>query len=164
MQAKPGTIAFVALGSNLGDPVQNVLSGFAAIAGIPETDVLKTSSLYGSPPMGPPGQANYVNAVVELNTRLSAGRLLEELLEIERRHGRERGGVRWGPRTLDLDILLFGEEVCDDDRLTIPHPGIAQRAFVLWPLQELEPDLRIPGEPPLAELIKRHPDGRVRRL
>jgi 2-amino-4-hydroxy-6-hydroxymethyldihydropteridine diphosphokinase len=164
MQDKAGTIAFVGVGSNLGDPAQNVRSGIAAIARIPDTDVVKTSSLYGSPPMGPPEQPDYVNAVVELNTRLSAGRLLEELFEIERRHGRERGDARWGPRTLDLDILLFGDAVCDDEQLTIPHAGITLRAFVLWPLQELEPDLRIPGEPPLAELIARHPDGRVWRL
>jgi len=90
--------------------------------------------------------------------------LLDELLRIERRYGRIRAGSRWGPRTLDLDILLYGDEVRDDDRLTIPHPGISERAFVLYPLHEIEPGLRIPGQPPLAELVARHPRESVERL
>lgn len=160
----PGTIAFIALGSNLGDPLENVRSGIAAIAEIPGCEVVKASSLYGSPPLGPSDQPDYVNAVVKLISALSASALLDELLRIERRHGRTRTGVRWGARTLDLDILLYGDEVRADERLTIPHPGIAERAFVLYPLQEIEPDLRIPGQPPLADLIADHPAESVRRL
>jgi len=163
-RANPATIAFIGLGSNLGDPVQNVRSGIAAIAEIPKCDVVMVSSLYSSAPMGLPAQPDYVNAVAKLNTTLSSEALLDELLLIERQHGRVRTGIRWSPRTLDLDILIFGDEVRNDDRLTIPHPGISERAFVLYPLQELEPNVRIAGQPALAELIKRHPPGSVRRL
>lgn len=121
------------------------------------------SSLYKSPPMGPPDQPEYINAVAQLDTELSPEALLEALLALEKRHGRERG-EKWGPRSLDLDILLYGNEQIDNERLTIPHPGLPERAFVLYPLQEIDKDLTIPGQGPLRDLLARCPRGGLERL
>jgi 2-amino-4-hydroxy-6-hydroxymethyldihydropteridine diphosphokinase len=144
---------FIGLGSNLSDPIQQVLMAMEALTKIPEARVVQKSSLYASPPMGPQDQPDYVNAVVELNSELSAHKLLEQLQAIEQKQGRVR--LRhWGERTLDLDILVYGEQEIDDERLTVPHSGIKERAFVLYPLAEIAPDLIIPQFGKLANLVQ----------
>lgn len=114
--------------------------------------------------MGPQDQPDYINAVAELETMLPALRLLALLQEIENRQGRLRGPVRWGPRTLDLDLLIYGQERIVDPTLTVPHPGIAGRAFVLYPLAEIAPGLHIPGLGPLQGFLSRCPPAGLERL
>ncbi|MFW5425624.1 MAG: 2-amino-4-hydroxy-6-hydroxymethyldihydropteridine diphosphokinase [Methylophagaceae bacterium] len=144
---------FIGLGSNLSDPIQQVLMAMEALKKIPETRVVKKSSLYASPPMGPQDQPDYVNAVVELNSELSAHKLLDQLQTIEQQQGRVR--LRhWGERTLDLDILVYSEQKIDDERLTVPHSGIKERAFVLYPLAEIASDLIIPQFGNIANLVQ----------
>ena len=110
--------------------------------------------------MGPEGQPDYINAVAAIKTQLSALDLLDALQQIESEQGRVRTGLRWGPRTLDLDILLYDEQIISTERLRIPHPGLHERAFVLYPLYEIDPDLMIPGEASLAILKAQCPaDG-----
>lgn len=146
--------AYVGLGSNLDDPQRQVTHAFSELAKLPHTHLIKHSRLYLSAPLGRPDQPDYVNAVALLNTGLSAKELLEHLLEIEHRHGRIRTGEQWGPRTLDLDLLLFGEQHHTGPSLTVPHPRLHERAFVLYPLAELDPDLKIPGKGAVQELLK----------
>jgi 2-amino-4-hydroxy-6-hydroxymethyldihydropteridine diphosphokinase len=138
-------IAFVGIGSNLQGPAAQVRSAIRAIDASPDMSLERTSSLYSSPPMGPPDQPDYVNAVVKIETVLSSFDLLESLQRIELEHGRSRTGMRWGPRTLDLDILLFDTESIDTVRLKIPHPGLTERPFVIVPLAEIVPDLMLPN-------------------
>jgi 2-amino-4-hydroxy-6-hydroxymethyldihydropteridine diphosphokinase len=145
---------YVALGANLGDPVAAVHAGLAALAGLPACRLLRASSLYRTPPLGPPGQPDYINAVAELECGLEAHALLDELLAIETRHGRVRGSERWAARTLDLDILVYGEREIRDDRLTVPHAHLAERAFFLLPLAELAFTLEVPGQGRVAELLQ----------
>jgi 2-amino-4-hydroxy-6-hydroxymethyldihydropteridine diphosphokinase len=115
--------------------------------------------------MGPSEQPDYINAVAAIDTELSPHALLDALQDIEQAHGRVRKGERWGPRTLDLDVLLYGEQVIDDQRLIIPHPGIAERAFVLYPLYEITgEDFNIPGHGPLQALLTRVTTDRPERL
>jgi 2-amino-4-hydroxy-6-hydroxymethyldihydropteridine diphosphokinase len=140
------THAYVALGSNLGDSRQHVLDAMAALAALPDTRLLAKSHLYRTPPWGVLDQPAFVNAAVLLDTALAPHDLLEHLLAIERTHGRQRADERWGPRTLDLDLLHMPGVTLTDARLTLPHPRIAERAFVLLPLQELAPDLLLPGQ------------------
>jgi len=137
-------VAWVGLGSNLDDPVTQVNAALAALGQLPQSRVLACSGLYRSAPMGPQDQPDYINAVAGLETALSAEALLEALQDIEQAHARVRG-EHWGPRTLDLDILLYGDEVIETPHLTVPHPGIAERNFVLAPLAELAPQLSVPG-------------------
>lgn len=147
------SLAYIALGSNLADPLQQVRQACQELAGLPESELITCSSLYRSRPMGPVEQPDYINAVACIDTRLSPHALLDELQAIEHAHQRVRQ-QRWGPRTLDLDVLLYADEVLRDADLTIPHPGMAQRAFVLYPLQEIAPDdLMIPGLGLLNELL-----------
>lgn len=154
---------FVALGSNLDDPVAQVRSAFQDLDAIPASRCVRRSSLYRSVPIGPAGQPDYINAVAALETGLAPEELLDHLQAIERRHGRVRGAERWGPRTLDLDLLLYDDRVMQTERLTIPHPGLHLRAFVLYPLHEIAPGLRIPQRGSLDELIKQCPmEGLVR--
>jgi 2-amino-4-hydroxy-6-hydroxymethyldihydropteridine diphosphokinase len=153
--ARPPVRAYVALGSNLDDPVSQVRAAMADLGGLPGTRCVRCSRLYRSAPVGPPGQPDYVNAVAALDTTLSPGTLLGRMQGIEAAHGRVRGGERWGPRTLDLDLLLFGDWRSDDPLLTVPHPRLAERAFVVFPLQEVGPDLVVPGLAPLAEIAMR---------
>ncbi|TAL74674.1 MAG: 2-amino-4-hydroxy-6-hydroxymethyldihydropteridine diphosphokinase [Rhodanobacter sp.] len=146
------TTAYVALGSNLGDPRQQVLAAFEALAQLPQSRVTARSRLYRTPPWGVVDQPWFVNAAARLDTTLAPEALLDGLQAIERRAGRVRD-VRYGPRTLDLD-LLHVEGVCRADvRLTLPHPRIAERAFVLLPLAELAPELDVPGQGRVAELL-----------
>jgi 2-amino-4-hydroxy-6-hydroxymethyldihydropteridine diphosphokinase len=161
----PETItAYLGLGSNLANPVEQVRSArgtIAAMAGIKE---LACSSLYRSLPMGPQDQPDYVNAVMAIATTLSALALLRSLQHIEKTHGRERNGEQWGARTLDLDILLYGDQLIDLPDLTVPHSGIAERSFVLYPLAEIAPQLVIPGKGQLAGLLANCPLAGLQRL
>ncbi|RMG30490.1 MAG: 2-amino-4-hydroxy-6-hydroxymethyldihydropteridine diphosphokinase [Gammaproteobacteria bacterium] len=143
------------LGSNLGDPVRQLVQAQAALAARDDLDLVRCSSLYRTPPMGPPGQPEYVNAVAMLRTHLAPEALLDRLQAIERRQGRVRSGPRWGPRTLDLDVLLYGRHRIHTPRLEVPHPGIASRAFVLVPLAELAPELDVPGLGRVSVLLAR---------
>ena len=133
-------------------PEQHIRSAIESLGDIQSTSMVRASSLYKSKPVGPQDQDDYLNAVVELETELSAPELLDALQEIENDHGRVRT-ERWGPRTLDLDILLFGDEVIQGDRLTIPHPEIKNRSFVLVPLAEINADCVIPNSGSVTDLI-----------
>ncbi|WP_455222342.1 2-amino-4-hydroxy-6-hydroxymethyldihydropteridine diphosphokinase [Kaarinaea lacus] len=147
------TNVFIGLGSNLNDPIQQLTQACTEIGSIEHVTLCKISSLYRNPPMGPQDQPDYINAVVEIDTSLSPEELLNELQAIEKKHGRVPGRVRWSARPLDLDILLYGEKVINNERLTIPHLGLYERAFVLYPLIEIAPDLEVPGHGALRELI-----------
>ena len=136
---------YIGIGANLDDPVRQVSSALDELAVLPRTSLVKKSSLYRTPPMGPPDQPDYINAVAELETWLAPLELLDELQRVEQLHRRVRGAQRWGPRTLDLDLLLYGAQHIDQPRLSVPHPGLAERAFVLLPLVEIAPDLTVPG-------------------
>lgn len=149
--------AFVAIGSNLGDPLAQARRAVAALATLPESELQQASSFYGSRPMGPADQPDYVNAVVRLHTRLGPLALLDQLQRIELEQGRVRKDERWGPRTLDLDLLLYGEEHIQHERLTVPHYGMKEREFVLLPLAELAPALVLPCGTPLIDLVARCP-------
>ena len=132
-------LAFVALGSNLGDRVATIQKAFAGLRALPETSLLRHSTTLETAPVGGPAQGPYLNAVAALETNLSPLVLLEALFALERLAGRERR-ERWGPRTLDLDLLAYGAEILHSDRLTLPHPAMHQRQFVLEPLAEIAPD------------------------
>lgn len=147
------TAAFVGLGSNLDDPAAQVSRALDALGRLPDTECVARSMLYASRPMGPPDQPDYVNAVAMLTTTLSPHQLLTELQAIERQQGRVRNGKRWGSRVIDLDLLIYGEECCDDSRLQIPHPGIAERGFVLRPLLEIAPEVVVPGKGAAREML-----------
>lgn len=140
--------AYVGLGGNLGDPERTLPAAFKALAAIADTDCLRTSRLYRTAAWGREDQPAFINAVAELETTLDARTLLVALLGIERKFGRDRaadGSDRWGPRILDLDLLLFGTQVIVEPGLHVPHPHMHERAFVLVPLLEIAPDLEIPG-------------------
>lgn len=148
----PEVVAYVGLGSNLENPQMQVQSAIDDLAGLPQTTLRSHSSCYRSAPMGPQDQPDFVNAVACLETTLLPEALLQGLQAIEQRHGRVRS-QHWGPRTLDLDILLYGQDVIDTEQLKIPHPGIAQRNFVLYPLSEIDSRLDIPGVGKVQELL-----------
>ncbi len=141
--------AYVALGANLGDPAATVRAAFAALANLPDSRVVRSSSLYRTAPVGITEQPEFVNAVAQQETDLAPEALLDALLEIEQRFGRIRA-ERNGPRTLDLDLLLYGDQFVSLPRLTLPHPRLHLRAFVLQPLAEIAPDLKIPGRGTVA--------------
>lgn len=138
------TRAFVGIGANLGDPVAQVRAGVAALAALPHTRLVAASSLYRTAPVGYAAQGDFVNAVALLETELAPRALLDHLLAIEARAGRERR-FKDAPRTLDLDLLLYGGETIDEPGLALPHPRLHERAFALAPLVELAPDCTIPG-------------------
>ena len=137
--------AYVGLGSNLDSPARRIEEAFGLLGEIPHTRLVARSSLYRSAPFGGIEQPDFVNAVAALLTALEAPQLLAALQDIEQQQGRERGGARWGPRVLDLDLLVFAGATIDLPGLTVPHPGIAERNFVLLPLGEIAPELVIPG-------------------
>jgi 2-amino-4-hydroxy-6-hydroxymethyldihydropteridine diphosphokinase len=149
----PATRVYIGLGSNLNDPITQIHTALQLLANLRDSLLLTHSSLYRNPAMGSLRQPAYVNAVAALDTQLPALTLLDELHGIEQMRGRLRTDERWGPRTLDLDILLYGEEVIQHPRLQVPHPGLSQRNFVLYPLQEIAPDVMIPGHGPLTILL-----------
>ncbi len=144
---------YIGLGSNLATPHTQLRSALVALAALPHTHLVAQSSLYASDPLGPADQPRYVNAVAALDTDLSPLALLDALQAIELEQGRTRKAERWGPRTLDLDILLFGKHQLDEPRLTVPHYHMHARAFVLYPLAEIAPELHLPDGRALAELL-----------
>ncbi len=155
---------YIGLGSNLATPIEQLRSALAALAALPQTDLIAQSSFYSSDPLGPADQPRYVNAVAALDTELSPLALLDALQTIELEQGRTRKAERWGPRTLDLDILLFGERLLDEPRLTVPHYHMHARAFVLYPLAEIAPDLKLPDGRALVELLGACPYAGLERL
>ena len=147
---KDPVLAYIGIGSNLDDPRRQVELAITLLNELPGCHVLRQSSMYVSAPFGGVEQADFVNAVVELETAVPPAILLSSVKELELSRGRDPGAQRWGPRILDLDILLYGDQVVESADLQIPHPGIAERNFVLLPLRELAPDLVIPGLGPVA--------------
>ena len=145
--------SYIGLGSNLDNPELQLEMALAALNDIPDTSLVKHSSFYRSIPLGPSDQPDFINAVALLDTHLTARQLLSQSQLIENRRGRVRCGQKWGPRILDLDILLYGDQVIDEPELTVPHSGIRYRNFVLMPLLELAPDLEIPGLGRVDELL-----------
>ena len=154
---------FIALGANLGNPVVTVNAAIIALRGLAHTEFVTASSLYRTAPVGLKNQPDFINAVVELVAVSSAPTLLESLFPIEARFGRQRS-VRNAPRTLDLDLLLYGDAVSDDPQLTLPHPRLHERAFVLAPLAEIAPQLAISGRGTVAELLLRCRDQQIERI
>ena len=150
------TVAYIGLGSNLEQPADQIRRAFEELGRVPSSRLTGRSRCYRSSPMGPPDQPDYINAVARLTTRLSPHALLRELQAIERAHRRVRG-ERWGPRTLDLDLLLYGQSSIETPDLRVPHPGLHERSFVLYPLSDIDPDLEIPGNERLSALIARCP-------
>jgi 2-amino-4-hydroxy-6-hydroxymethyldihydropteridine diphosphokinase len=137
--------AYVGLGSNLQSPSKQLEDAFDLLAKIPKSCLIVKSALYRSAPFGGVEQPDFVNAAAAMLTQLSPMDLLRELQGIETERGRERDGLRWGPRTLDLDLLVYSDHRIDDPDLTVPHPGISERNFVLLPLREIAPNLAVPG-------------------
>jgi 2-amino-4-hydroxy-6-hydroxymethyldihydropteridine diphosphokinase len=140
------TMVYIGLGSNLADPRAQVEDGLRALVRLADTRLVRRSRLYRSAPWGRADQPEFVNAVAQIDTALAPHILLDELLAIERRAGRERDATRWGPRVLDLDILIYGDLVLDTPGLHVPHPHLHERVFVLMPMCEIAPELHIPGK------------------
>lgn len=157
-------MAYIGIGSNLDDPASQVKEALEELDGIPDSVLVSQSSLYASKPMGPADQPDYVNAVAALDTLLSAEELLQALQKIEQRLGRERDGEKWGPRIIDLDLLLYGKKTIKTDTLTVPHPGLHERDFVIIPLAEIAGNLNIPGKGLLSTLIAACENHSVRKL
>lgn len=153
----PAERCYIGLGANLVEPVAQLQAAVTALGQLPETELVQVSRFYSSKPMGPQDQPDYVNAVAALDTRLTPLALLHALQQIELAHGRQRKAERWGPRTLDLDILLFGMQQIDHPELTVPHYGMQLREFVLYPLAELAPDLILPDGVALQSLLQQVP-------
>lgn len=146
-------IAFVGLGANLGDAAATVREALRELDALPGTQLRRASRLYRTRAWGLQAQPDFINAVAMLETRLPPRELLDELLAIEHAHGRDRhAGPRWGPRTLDLDLLLHGDATIDEPALRVPHPHLHERAFVLLPLAEIAPDAMVPGAGRVREL------------
>lgn len=156
--------AFIGLGSNLDSPINQIKSARLAINQLNHVQESSFSSLYATSPMGPQDQPDYINAVMGVATTLPPLDLLHALQRIEQEHGRVRGSQRWGARTLDLDLLLYGDQQITTKELIVPHKGIAERAFVLYPLNECSPDLEIPGHGKLSTLLTQCPYVGLRRL
>jgi 2-amino-4-hydroxy-6-hydroxymethyldihydropteridine diphosphokinase len=158
------TPVYVGLGSNLANPRGQIERASEALATLPESLLVKRSSLYASTPMGPIDQPEFINAVAGLLTHLAPQAMLVELKSLEQRLGREPAVVRWGPRRIDLDLLMHGSSEIDARGLTLPHPGIAVRAFVLVPLAELAPDVQVPGLGRVRDLADRLGSAGLKRL
>lgn len=151
-------ISYIALGSNMGDREKNLKEALKYIAELPETKISKSSAIYETEPVGEPKQRPFYNAVVKMETSLDPERLLQKLQEVEKSFGRVHK-QKWGPRTLDLDILLYDQQIIATDKLTIPHPLMAERAFVLEPLAEIDPEAYHPVlEKTAAELLREFMD------
>ena len=163
-QPNPSVTAYIGLGSNLESPVAQIKSARLAIGALANVEELVFSSLYASSPMGPQDQPDYVNAVMSVTTCMPPLDLLHALQAIELEHGRVRGVQRWGARTLDLDLLLYGDQQIDTEELTVPHKGIAERAFVLYPLFDCTQDLIIPGKGKLSDILTHCPLAGLRRI
>lgn len=144
---------YIAIGSNLASPLEQVNAAIQAIGEIPDSRIMAVSSFYRTPPLGPQDQPDYLNAAVALETTLAPEALLDHTQRIELQQGRVRKAERWGPRTLDLDIMLFGDEVINTERLTVPHYDMKNRGFMLWPLVEIASELLFPGNTPLRTYL-----------
>lgn len=165
MNEARSVLAYVGLGSNLEQPLMQVNAALQELSELPASELIARSSLYRSQPVGPADQPDYINAVAALVTQLTAEGLLDALQAMEKRHGRLRDAERWGPRTLDLDLLLYGETVINSPRLQVPHPRMGERAFVLQPLAEIAlEDLYIPGSGRLHKLLAQVAEVHVERL
>ncbi|ABC32910.1 2-amino-4-hydroxy-6-hydroxymethyldihydropteridine pyrophosphokinase [Hahella chejuensis KCTC 2396] len=158
------TICYVGLGSNLSQPEQQLRQALSALKDISGVQLLQASSLYRSAPLGAPDQPWYVNAVAQLETSLEPLALLRELQTIENSQGRVRQGERWSPRTLDLDLLLFGEQTIDSEALTVPHYAMHERNFVIFPLAEIAPSCVIPGIGSISALLATLPQEGIERM
>jgi 2-amino-4-hydroxy-6-hydroxymethyldihydropteridine diphosphokinase len=146
------TLAYVGLGSNIGEPRRQLQDALRELGALPQSRITATSGLYRSAPLGHLDQPDFLNAIAELDTGLAPGPLLDSLQEIEKRHGRERSFAN-APRTLDLDLLLYGDRTMDTPRLTLPHPRMHERAFVLQPLLDLDAEISIPGKGRASALL-----------
>ncbi len=155
---------YIGLGSNLADPIGQIMSARTAITQIDRVRELAFSSLYHSAPMGPQDQPDYVNAVMSITTDLLPIDLLRCLQGIENDQGRIRKEQRWGARTLDLDMLLYGMQCIELPDLKVPHPGLAERAFVLYPLSEISPHLQVPGKGNIADLLASCPTNELKKV
>jgi 2-amino-4-hydroxy-6-hydroxymethyldihydropteridine diphosphokinase len=154
----------VGLGSNLDGPARQIATALDMLEAIPQTRVIAQSALYRSAPLGGIEQPDFVNAVALLETGLGVREFLQQLQGIERERGRERGEIHWGPRVLDLDLLAYGSMSIDEPDLTVPHPGIALRNFVLLPLREIAPDFEIPGLGRVRELPVNESEPRISKI
>jgi 2-amino-4-hydroxy-6-hydroxymethyldihydropteridine diphosphokinase len=155
--------AYIGLGANIGDPARQIRGALAALDEIPGTRVTRASSLWRSAPVGYAAQPDFVNAVAEIETVQAPRPLLGELLAIERRYGRERSFAN-APRTLDLDLLLYGDRIIAEDALAVPHPRMHERAFVLAPLVEIAPGIEVPGRGSAAALLAGCKDRKIDRM
>jgi 2-amino-4-hydroxy-6-hydroxymethyldihydropteridine diphosphokinase len=155
--------AFVALGSNLEDPQQQVLRALAELDGLPETRVTARSALYRTAPVGYDNQPDFINAAAEVSTTLEPLALLHALLALETAHGRERPFPN-APRVIDLDLLLYDDLELHDPELTVPHPRLHERGFVLFPLADIAPELHVPGKGTVRDLLQALPDQGVARM
>ena len=156
--------AYIGLGSNIEAPETQIVNALANIQSQEQISIQKCSHLYASAPMGPKNQPDYVNAVCKITTSLTPIELLDVLQNIELQHDRKRVGERWGPRTLDLDILLFNNLTMDNDRLTLPHYGMAQREFVMVPLFEIEPDMIMNNGRSIASWVSQCSFANLKRM
>lgn len=156
--------AYVGLGSNLGDPRDALRRAIEALRSLPDTRLIKASHLYRTVPFGPVEQGAFLNAVAGVVTRQSPTDLLRRLRALERQLGRAESRVRWGPREIDLDLLVHGESTITGDELTLPHPGIPERDFVLYPLRDIAPELHIPGMGRVVDLVARVANRGIERL
>lgn len=163
MSGAAATVAYIGLGANLGDAAATVRQAAAALGALPDSEPLTVSSLYLSAPVGYLDQPDFINAVASIATRLTPQALLAQLLQLEQHFGRARS-FRNAPRTLDLDLLAYGDVVLDDAALTVPHPRLAERAFVLLPLLEIAPQLQLPGLDSVAALAQRCDQTGIRRI
>lgn len=155
---------YIGIGSNLNDPVKQVLEAVEELEMIPDTILVERSSLYSGKPMGPADQPDYVNAVVSLDTLLSAEDLHQALTGIEDMQGRDRSGGKWGPRIIDLDLLMYGNMTIGTETLTVPHPGMHERDFVMIPLEEIAGNLKIPGQGFIYSLINKCETHSLKKL
>jgi 2-amino-4-hydroxy-6-hydroxymethyldihydropteridine diphosphokinase len=156
--------AYVALGSNLDDPGAQIAGAFEALSALQGARLVLRSSLYRSPPLGPVAQPDFINAVAGMLTTIAPREFLAQLKAIEQQLGRARPVVRWGPRSIDLDLLVHGSARVTEPGLTLPHTGIAERAFVLAPLAEIAPDLDVPGLGRVRTLLANVPSGGLVRV
>ncbi len=158
------TPAFIALGSNLNGPLLQIETAFRALAALPATRLTARSPSYRNCALGPEPQPEFINAVAGLLTGLGPHQLLNALQAIEIAQGRERHAERWAPRVIDLDLLLYGDLRISDGRLTLPHPELSKRRFVLQPLSDIAPDIEIPGHGALSDLLQRAPAHELTRV
>lgn len=156
--------AFIGLGSNQGDAIENICSAIDELRKIGSSRLRICSALYRSAPVGYLQQPDFINAVCGIDTSLSAPGLLSALQALEQKAGRRRDGIRWGPRVLDLDLLLYDDTISRTDSLELPHPRMHERAFVLYPLREIAPDLQIPGYGPIDNLAAECADQVCERI